>query len=258
VLVFLPGWGSPREDYSSLCADLASRGYVVVALSHPYESAVSVLADGRVVGPAAGATILGANMADMTPIRAADSRFVLDQLGRLAQVEPGSPLVGHLDVQHTGIVGHSMGGAAAAQVVAEDPRFLVGVNLDGTLPEALARGWHLGAPFLWLQSDGQQQASYLQVRDRLLAGVPGSELLVVGGTSHTSFTDLSTYWSPLGRALTGDDGSQALVAATTGDLIAAFVGGPLAGPGDPMAQVLARHPTVRREQSKAAERTGGG
>jgi predicted dienelactone hydrolase len=258
VLLLLPGWGSPREDYSSLCADLASRGYVVIALSHPYESAVSVLADGRVVGPVAGASILGANMAYMTPIRAADSRFVLDQLGRLAQVEPASPLVGHLDVQHTGIVGHSMGGAAAAQVVAEDPRFLVGVNLDGTLPAVLAGDWHLGAPFLWLQADGQQQASYLQGRDRLLAGVPGSELLVVGGTSHTSFTDLSAYMSPLGRGLTGDDGSQALVAATTGDLIAAFVSAPLAGPGDPMAQVLARHPTVRREQGNAAGPAGGG
>jgi hypothetical protein len=151
-----------------------------------------------------------------------------------------------------------MGGAAAAQVVAQDPRFLVGVNLDGTLPAVLAGGWHLGAPFLWLQADGQQQASYVQGRDRLLAGVPGSELLVVGGTSHSSFTDLSTYWSPLGRQLTGDDGSQALVAATTGDLIAAFVGPPLARPGDSMAQVLARQPTVRREQGNAAGRPGAG
>ena len=151
-----------------------------------------------------------------------------------------------------------MGGAAAAQVVAEDPRFLVGVNLDGILPAVLAGGWHLRAPFLWLQADGEPETSYLQGRDRLLAGVPGSEVLVVGGTSHTSFTDLSTYWSPLGRGLMGDDGSQALVAATTGDLIAAFVGAPLAGPGDPMAQVLARHPTVRREQGNAAGGPGGG
>jgi hypothetical protein len=43
------------------------------------------------------------------------------------------------------------------------------------------------------------------VRDRLLAGVPGSEVLVVGGTSHTSFTDLSAYMSPLGRVLTADN-----------------------------------------------------
>ena len=52
--------------------------------------------------------------------------------------------------------------------------------------------------------------------------------------------------------------SHALVAATTGDLIAAFVGSPLAGPGDPMAQVLARQPTVRREQGNAAGGAGGG
>ena len=88
--------------------------------------------------------------------------------------------------------------------------------------------------------------------------MPGSEVLVVGGTTHTSFTDLATYWSPLGRGLTGDDGSQALVVATTGDLIAAFVSAPLAGPGDKMAQVLARHPTVRREQGNAAGGAGGG
>jgi hypothetical protein len=33
-------------------------------------------------------------------------------------------------------------GGAAAQLLAEDHGFLVGVNLDGTLPEALSSGWH--------------------------------------------------------------------------------------------------------------------
>jgi len=41
VLLFSPGLSLPREMYTALCADLASRGYVVVALSEPYESAVS-------------------------------------------------------------------------------------------------------------------------------------------------------------------------------------------------------------------------
>ena len=44
-----PGLAIPREQYTVLSADLASRGYVVIALSAPYESAVTVLAGGHVV-----------------------------------------------------------------------------------------------------------------------------------------------------------------------------------------------------------------
>ena len=208
VLLFLAGWGSPREQYTALCTDLASRGFVVVALSHPYESAVSLLADGRVVGPAVGASILGASMADMAGIRAADSSFVLDQLTHLDHLAPGSPLAGHLDLQHVGIVGHSLGGATAVQVVAHDARFLVGVNIDGVITDALA-SLELTRPFLWLQGDGTPGEHYRQVRDRLMGGLrDGGEVLVVGGSSHTSFTDLSTYLSPLGRRLLGDDGTS--------------------------------------------------
>src|SRR5919202_813535 len=88
VLLFSPGWGASREDYTGLCADLASRGYVVVALSHPFESSVSVLSSGQVVGQSSNASIFGAKMADMSDIRAADSGFVLDQLMQLARIEP--------------------------------------------------------------------------------------------------------------------------------------------------------------------------
>jgi hypothetical protein len=59
VLLFSPGLSLPREMYTALCADLASRGYVVVALSEPYESAVSVLAGGRVVGQTTHPDVMG-------------------------------------------------------------------------------------------------------------------------------------------------------------------------------------------------------
>ena len=111
------GCRSRARQYTALCADLASRGFVVVALSVPYESAVSVLAGGRVVGQTIHPDVMGPPphraLERLIDIRAADSRFALDQLSRLAQVEPGSPLAGHLDLQHVGIVGHSIGGATA-------------------------------------------------------------------------------------------------------------------------------------------------
>src|SRR5438128_8848440 len=59
VLLFSPGLSVPREEYTALCADLASRGYVVVALSVPYESSVSVLAGGRVVGQTTHPDVMG-------------------------------------------------------------------------------------------------------------------------------------------------------------------------------------------------------
>src|SRR5438876_8356897 len=59
VLFFSPGLSVPREQYTALCADLASRGYVVVALSVPYESSVSVLADGKIVGQTTHPDVMG-------------------------------------------------------------------------------------------------------------------------------------------------------------------------------------------------------
>src|SRR5207244_13370464 len=122
--------------YTALCADLASRGYVVVALSEPYESAVSVLAGGQVVGQTAHPDVMGPpphpEVQRLIDIRAADSSFMLDQLSHLAQLDPASPLVGRLGLGPVGFVGHSIGGATAVHVLASDPRFKVRVQVEGT------------------------------------------------------------------------------------------------------------------------------
>ena len=93
-------------------------------------------------------------------IRAADTSFALDELSRLARIAPSSPLAGHLDLDHVGIAGHSLGGATAAQVMAGDRRFKVGVDLDGKLfgKEPAAR---LDRPFLWIQSADAKTAEYV-------------------------------------------------------------------------------------------------
>ena len=254
VLLFSPGLSLPREMYTALCADLASRGYVVVALSVPYESAVSVLGGGQVVGQTTYPDVMGppphTALQRLIDIRAADSSFVLDELSRLSQLEPNSPLAGHLDLRNVGIAGHSMGGATAVHVMAGDSRFKVGVNLDGKLfgAEPNAR---LDRPFLWIQSGDVKTAEYVQGRDRFLKGLrDGGALVTVRGSTHMSFTDAPSYLSSLGRSVAGGATvgsiSVADMTATTGDTIAAFVG-PAFGvkDGRSLNDVLAAHPGIR-------------
>jgi dienelactone hydrolase len=256
-VVFLsPGLSVPREAYTALCVDLASRGFVVVALSVPYESSVSVLADGRVVGQTTHPDVMGPPphraLERLIDIRAADIRFALDQLGQLARLEPGSALAGHLDLQHVGIVGHSIGGATAVQVMASDPRFKVGVNLDGKLfgsePDE-----RLHRPFLWIESGESHNDEYTNGRDRFLARQQHEAThLTIRGSVHMSFSDDPSYLTSLGRDLIGMTvgvGSISLADMTsmTGDTITAFVAPALGMRSGALGDVLASHPRVQSD-----------
>ena len=260
VLLFSPGLFMPREMYTALCVDLASRGYVVVALSAPYESGVSVLAGGKVVGQTVHPDVTGPPphpaVQRLIDIRTADSSFVLDQLSRLAKLDPHSPLAGHLDLRHVGIVGHSIGGATAVQAMASDRRFKVGVNLDGKLfgAEPSAR---LDRRFLWIQSGTAPTAEYATGRDGFFGGLrDGGALVTIRGSIHTSFSDGPSYLTALGRSLVGGASvgsiSSADMTAMTGDMISAFVGpslGVTTGPS--LEQVIARHSAIRSDRRVA-------
>jgi dienelactone hydrolase len=263
VLVFSPGLGVPREQYTSLSTELASRGFVVVALSAPYESAPTVLADGRVVGQTVHPDVMGPpphpELQRLIDMRAADASFVLDQLAALPDAQPRSPLAGHLDLRHVGIVGHSLGGATAVQVMAADSRFKAGVNLDGKLfgtqPAA-----HLRQPLLWMQSDDDARTQeYTRGRDRLLAGLRGGgDVVTVGGSVHMSFSDAPSYWTAAGRHLLGNaagTGSVALADMTkaTADAIEAFAAPALGMATAPtMPHVLAERASLHAERHVAA------
>jgi hypothetical protein len=139
------------------------------------------------------------------------------------------------------------------QAMASDPRFKVGVNLDGKLFGNMPYA-HLDRPFLWIQSGDAKTAEYTQGRDRFFDALPGGgSLVTVRGSTHISFTDSPCYLTSLGRRLAGGTtvGSIPLAAmiAMTGDTIAAFVGPPLGvNGGRALRGVLAAHPGIRLER----------
>jgi alpha-beta hydrolase superfamily lysophospholipase len=127
VVLLSPGNATNVIFYSALAEDLASHGYVVIGVDHPYQSAAVDIGSG--VAVYAGDGPPGAGVVGKIEERVADLRFVLD---RLAHDAAGlSRLQGRLDLEHVAVVGHSNGGIAAAEACRVDPRLSACVNIDG-------------------------------------------------------------------------------------------------------------------------------
>lgn len=142
VVLFSPGGGNSRALGTVVVQDLASRGYVVVTVDHPGETAVAF--PGNRVRPAGLPDITDPAELEKAKelfmaTREADVRFTLDQLDKLAsgrnpdaeQRKLPHGLSRALDVSAVGMFGHSAGGLTAARAMHSDRRIDAGVNMDG-------------------------------------------------------------------------------------------------------------------------------
>ncbi|MEU8925850.1 hypothetical protein AB0D10_33785 [Kitasatospora sp. NPDC048545] len=241
VVLFSPGSGGVRTQNTAWAEELASHGYVVASLDHPYDSAAVVLADGRTItsetsssGDADKDEELAAGW---TAVRAADLGFVLTRLDGLDRGEAADPLTGRLDTGRVAVAGHSMGGAAALQAARQDRRFDAVIDLDG-YPHGPASP-ALDQPTLALTqaiTPGTDPRYLPRLTEALDAGTATSYRLTVPGAAHLTFMDGPLYLPPVPTIVgsLGRTGSPRVVAAAT----LAFLDAALRGkPGD-LAGVL--------------------
>ena len=131
LVLFSPGLNTTRLWYSILAQEIASRGYTVVTVDHPYDVDVVQFPDGTVVyGGAVTKPVNGstASVEQALEVRAADIGFVIDTIGWRGDVL---------------MFGHSFGGAASATAMLHDERIRGGVNLDGAMfGPVLSQGFH--------------------------------------------------------------------------------------------------------------------
>lgn len=212
AVVFSPGASTSTFFYSSMIEELASHGYIVVGINHPYESLGVVFPDKRV------AQYDESQVKDFLPfvrqrieVRAADASFVIDNLTKL---NISSPMFrGRINLADIGIFGHSRGGLAAAMACQHDRRFKACLNMDGgTLGGpfyADANATPPTQPFMWFirfkpePSDEQllsfkmTRKQWNQNRDRVQSRVNGffrsvkggSYRVTLNGATHESFSD---------------------------------------------------------------------
>ncbi|MFF0608053.1 alpha/beta hydrolase family protein [Nocardia tengchongensis] len=200
IVLFSPGMGLPREASTAQAEDLAGHGFVVVAISHTYESRVTEFPGGRLekslLPQTADAGQVKAEAEKALQVRVADTRFVLDRLTDLSTgADPdadGHPLPANLaailDLSKIAMFGHSLGGATAAQVMHDDRRVAAGVDLDGSLLGSVVTDG-LDRPFVLIGSNDRertQDPSWQQfwAADR----GPKLEFRLVG-SQHLSFCD---------------------------------------------------------------------
>jgi dienelactone hydrolase len=232
LVVLSPGFTNPRSALTALAEDLASHGYVVAGIDHTYESFATAFPDGRVTTCLAREAPRRDRSEKVAAGRAADVRFVLDEL---TGADPVWPAAGLIDPSRMAMAGHSLGGAAAIAAMLADSRIRAGIDMDGaTCAQIPDHG--LSRPFLFLGkqsnytpgSGGAVPARTLAWK-RLRGAVSTWERdwefltgwkrwLVVAGAVHASFTDLA-----LLADQTGIDIDAGLSGARSLDITRAYV-----------------------------------
>ncbi|MEU8470440.1 dienelactone hydrolase family protein [Streptomyces sp. NPDC029006] len=222
VVLFSPGSGGVRTQNTAWAEELASHGYVVAALDHPYDSAAVVLADGRTIHAKTAST--GDRDQDdelaagWTAVRAADLSFVLTQLDQVGRGEITGALTGRLDTSRVAVTGHSMGGAAALRAARQDRRFDAVIDLDGYPHGSTSTPLHQPTLALTQAITPGTDPRYLPRLTKALGrSTATSYRLTIPGAAHLTFMDGPLYLPPvpsivgsLGRAQ-----SPRVVAATT-------------------------------------------
>ncbi len=198
VLIFSPGFGASTAYYTSLLEDIASHGYVIAALWHPYSEPAVEFADGRLV-PAGDldSQVNDANIEKTAAIWAADAEFALDTLEKLNEDDP--LLAGHLDLDHVGAFGHSFGGAAAAEIAHDDTRVAAALDMEGTLFGAVAQTG-LTKPFMIMQSGSSNDSPQADLEN----AHPGMSFKLADSVHTTLVPDLLTIAKVYGALLPAD------------------------------------------------------
>ncbi|KAK8071846.1 hypothetical protein PG996_005194 [Apiospora saccharicola] len=208
VLMFSHGLNSSRLLHTAQLEQLASRGWIVVAIDHTYDAGAVEFPDGRVV-PWRSTNLdnFPNELAGLIEVRVADVEFVAHALGdtatQLSSSRKMPSLLGPAPfrLERVGIFGHSLGGATAAQVLANDnPRFVCGANFDGGIFGPVAQTGFDDKPFVQIEAAGHNRTTEPTWPEfwNHLGGF--RRVFAVDGALHSAFGDL-----PVLRDLLGDE-----------------------------------------------------
>ena len=238
VLVFSHGYTGLVSAYSALLEDLASHGYIVLSIAHPYEAVATTLSNGTTATMLDSAGSMrrpildvlaewkdeDSTMARVTratneddqrrilrgyisqvPKTAAvierwvaDTKLVLDKRSWPSPATIAGQLSRRADMTRIGVLGHSMGGVVAGEFCVKDARCRAGLNLDGIPQSGSMIDARMRQPFLMLYSG---RPGRLGASDAIYRrATPRYYRVDVDDTRHIDFSDMILWGGPLHNA----------------------------------------------------------
>ncbi|MCR4686668.1 MAG: hypothetical protein K5659_03800 [Lachnospiraceae bacterium] len=229
LILFSSGYGSYREADSFLLIELASHGYVIASVGHPYEGMLTELDDGTDFQLAKGISskcyspVIPSVLAlkklmkakgtneelweKLDSIQRKHNRFLMDRIPEWKLDTKAA--FRYLKENHSdlidfekgvGLTGHSMGGAAAFALCEDEPEtFVCGINIDSGL-FGDHEGKTIDVPFLQINCEPNKTS----VTVAFLINKAVAYHAVIRDMQHVGFTDLK-YVIPMKSLVGGLD-----------------------------------------------------
>jgi len=188
VIIFSPGGGASLNMYTSLLEELASHGYIVVGLNHPYVTDKVIFPDGRIITEEkiVDQDQRRKNRETECRVWVQDIQFVVDQLLKM-NADEKSMLHNKLDLAHLGVFGHSFGGSASVGACQIDTRFKAGADIDGKLYD-LNQEQPLRTPFMFIVAPHSDK-TLQPIKDLIKNATAPTKYNEIPKADHGSFTD---------------------------------------------------------------------
>ena len=200
LIIFSHGLGGNRTQNTIMIEELASHGYVVLAIEHAYDANVSIFENGDIADYRSGINYQRRHTEKLTPeefwairlpqlkTRAADVSFVLNQ------IELGNfpnQLIKIIDLDNIGVFGHSFGGATGIYSTYSDNRIDACINLDGwmvVIPNNIINKG-INQEFMYIgQKQWDEELNY-QKLDKFIKSNNRSYKILIPKTTHYDFSD---------------------------------------------------------------------
>jgi dienelactone hydrolase len=147
LVVFSHGAFGFRMSNHSTFAELASNGYVVCSIDHPYHAFFTKQTDGKVItvnpsflqeamqineSNASEDAIFGTSQ-EWLSLRTKDMNFVIDTIELLTRNTEKEEVFQHIDLTKIGVMGHSLGGATSVAIGRQRGDVDAVIDIDGTM-----------------------------------------------------------------------------------------------------------------------------